>query len=91
MPGVLYDKWDRYNHFNTGIYDNDYSNDIYPVCYVNDKQKLDNALRFILNKEKEDKNSRYESFNAYKYGEDYGDNLKNFLKSSLEMKLTKEN
>ncbi|MCP4265459.1 MAG: hypothetical protein GY777_07780 [Candidatus Brocadiaceae bacterium] len=85
VPVLLYDKWNRYNHFQTGIYDNPQSPDIFPVCYVNNKDKLKGALDFILEKE-DSVNKEDIDVARYKYRQDYEDNFYKFVEESLNQK-----
>jgi hypothetical protein len=78
IPVLLYDKWNRYNHFTTGVYTNPQSPDIFPVCYVNDRHKLNEALRYMIDKigvaQKKDI-----ATDKYCYNADYSDNLHAFI------------
>ena len=85
IPVLLYDKWDRYNHFQTEVYNNGKQTDIFPVCYVNNKDKLDDAINFMLNKTKNTKKEDMD-ISKYKYMEDYRDNFFNFIDESLKTK-----
>lgn len=85
IPVLLYDKWDRYNHFQTEVYNNGKQTDIFPVCYVNNKDKLGDAINFMLNKIKNTKKEDMD-ISKYKYMEDYRDNFFNFIDESLKTK-----
>jgi hypothetical protein len=85
IPVLLYDKWNRYNHFKTGIFENQQSYDVFPVCYVNRQDKLHDAIKYMFEKiktvEKEDID-----VDKYKYREEYKDNFYGFIEESLKMK-----
>ncbi len=82
IPVILYDKWKRYNHFQTGVYRNDESLDIFPVCYVDEQSNLDRALQYMMKKNrsvlKKDIN-----VDTYCYRDDYHKNLYTFLEQTL--------
>jgi len=84
IPVLLYDKWNRYNHFNTGIFCNRYSQDIFPVCYVNNKETLGSALNFISDNIKQPKTNNNGGFDTYRYKEDYSNGLAGFLQGSFK-------
>lgn len=83
IPVLLYDKWMRYNHFKTGVYSGPGSPDIYPVCYVNESDKLSSALEFMKENIQSPDNGGTD-FTRYRYTEDYKDNFFGFIKESLE-------
>lgn len=78
IPVMLYDKWNRYNHFRTGVYANPQSHDIFPVCYVNNNQKLKEALHAMIDKigvmQKKDI-----ATDKYCYNTDHRENLYTFI------------
>mgnify|MGYP004005030623 FL=1 len=84
-PVLLYDKWNRYNHFQTGVYDSPQSPDVFPVCYVNNKDKLQSAIEFIFEKVKS-VNKEDIDVSRYKYKQDYEDNFYKFIEESLKQK-----
>ncbi len=84
-PVLLYDKWNRYNHFQTGVYDGPQSPDIFPVCYVNNKNKLQSAIEFMFEKVKS-VNKENIDVSRYKYKQDYEDNFYEFVEESLKQK-----
>lgn len=84
IPVLLYDRWNRYNHFKTGVYDTSESPDIFPVCYVNNKNKLQSALEFMIKNVKSLKKKDI-GVGRYKYGEDYQENFYKFIEESLKI------
>lgn len=82
IPVLLYDKWDRYNHFQTGIFENSESEDIFPVCYVNKTEKLEEALNFMLG-EKMTVKPEDMDLHRYKYTVDYSKNFFRFIRETL--------
>lgn len=82
IPVLLYDKWNRYNHFKTGVFDNPQSPGIFPVCYVNDYSKLDTALQYMTKKLKETRREDID-VSRYCYDEDYSNNFHDFIEKSL--------
>ncbi len=85
IPVLLYDKWNRYNHFQTGVYETRESEDIFPVCYVSSRDKLDEALQFMLEKNEMLKKEDFD-ITKYKYAENYKDNFYRFIKKTLKQK-----
>lgn len=84
IPVLLFDKWNRYNHFNTGIFEDSKSDDIFPVCYVNSNEKLEPSILYIKDKLGQLKKKDI-YFTKYKYQKDYGDNIYNFVEASLNI------
>lgn len=84
IPVLLYDKWNRYNHFKTGVFDSPESADIFPVCYVNETRKLKGALlymkRKVINTKKEDID-----VSKYSYKSDFSSNFFSFIKDTLKI------
>ena len=78
IPVLLYDKWNRYNHFQTGIYENPESENILPVCYVNNKKKLGEALDFMI-KKTVDVKAEDMDLRKYKYQVDYTEAFYRFI------------
>ena len=85
IPVLLYDKWNRYNHFKTGIFEQDDSEDIYPVCYVNNCNKLRPAMEFMIRKTKS-VNPREMDIKQYCYDQDYRESFNSFIRQSLSHK-----
>lgn len=83
IPVLLYDKWDRYNHFQTTCYNNSSQADVFPVCYVNAKDKLGTAVNFMLNRIKDTKKEDINISN-FKYMKDYRNNFFEFIDESLK-------
>ena len=80
---MLYDKWNRYNHFNTGVFDNEKSSDsFFPVCYVNNKANLESAFEYLKKKTKTVKKEDID-VNRYRYRQDFYYNFKQFVDQSL--------
>ncbi|MFH1283596.1 MAG: hypothetical protein ABII27_08025 [bacterium] len=75
IPVLLYDKWKRYNHFGTGVFENSESKNIFPVCYVNDPNNLKNAVNFIRDSIKLKQKNEMD-VGRYRYEKNY---YKNFL------------
>lgn len=84
IPVLLYDRWNRYNHFGTSVYDTPESSDIFPVCYVNSMENLQSALEFMIGKVKSVKKKDI-GVGRYKYGEDYQGNFYKFIEESLKI------
>ena len=82
IPVLLYDRWNRYNHFQTGIFENSESGDILPVCYVNNAEKLEQALNFMLEKKMMAKPGDMD-FHRYKYTVDYSEDFFRFIGETL--------
>jgi hypothetical protein len=85
IPVLLYDKWRRYNHFQTDVYDGREQSNIFPVCYVNSKNKLGGAIKFMLDKINATKNEDI-NVKRYKYETDYENNFYAFIEKSLQTK-----
>ncbi|MCP4652330.1 MAG: hypothetical protein GY858_02950 [Candidatus Omnitrophica bacterium] len=83
IPVLLYDKWDRYNHFKTGVFNNYQSPDIFPVCYVNSKDKSYDAINFMLSRLKGIKKKDID-VSRFRYEEDNSSNFYNFIRKSLQ-------
>jgi len=81
MPVILYDKFAQYNHFNTTVFENKNSSGIYPVCYVNNQNKLKDALTVVLNKKE---SSEEADFTPYRYEHDYTEIFYEFIKEVLK-------
>lgn len=82
IPVLLYDKWARYNHFGTGVYQDEASLDVFPVCYVNSKDRLSGALEFMIKKTKDTPKGQMD-VSRYRYNEDLTKNLYAFTKDAL--------
>ena len=82
IPVLLYDKWNRYNHYNTDVFENEGSPAFCPVCYVNDTNKLGHAIEFMINKSM----SMMENvdLDKYCYNGNYHENFYQFIKESLK-------
>ncbi len=84
IPVLLYDRWNRYNHFQTRIFENSESEDILPVCYVNKAEKLGQALNFMLGKKMMAKPKHGNmDFHRYKYPVDYSEDFFRFIGETL--------
>lgn len=83
IPVLLYDKWNRYNHFRTGIFENEQSDDIFPVCYVNNPNKLRSALQFMVKRIKSTKKEDID-VSRYAYSNDNYNNFIDFINESLQ-------
>lgn len=83
VPVLLYDKWGRYNHFNTGIFQDNKSENIFPVCYVNDEKKLADAIKFMKEKVESNAMSKVD-LGDYKYKEDYSKNFYDFIENAIK-------
>lgn len=82
IPVLLYDRWNRYNHFKTGIFEQDNSTDVYPVCYVNSCSKLQLAMKFMIRKTKL-ANPQEMDVKRYCYDQDYRESFYSFIQQSL--------
>lgn len=85
IPVLLYDKWNRYNHFKTGIFERDDSTDVYPVCYVNNCDKLRPSMEFMIRKTKS-ANPQEMDVRRYCYDQDYRESFYLFIQQSLSHK-----
>lgn len=83
IPVLLYDKWNRYNHFKTGVYANPKSPDIFPVCYVNNGQKLNEAAHSMMDKIKVTQKKDIAT-DKYCYNTDYRENLYSFINEAKQ-------
>ncbi len=81
IPVLLYDKWNRYNHYKTDVFENDGSPAFCPVCYVNDTNKLGNALEFMTKKSMNMIENA--DLDRYRYKENYRENFYQFIQESL--------
>ncbi len=83
VPVLLFDPWNRYNHFGTEAYKDKMSHDVFPVCYVNDRTRLNGAIHDIMGKfcaaKKEDRD-----FDRFTYREDYRNVFFNTVEASLD-------
>jgi CDP-glycerol glycerophosphotransferase (TagB/SpsB family) len=82
VPVLLYDKWNRYNHFKTNIFEGNDSKDIFPVCYCNNSENLNNAISYMINKCRLTKKEEID-VKRYKYSHDYSENFYRFIKGAL--------
>ncbi len=84
IPVLLYDKWGRYNHFKTGVFEDGAAEEgVFPLCYVNNRNKLQSALEFIIRKAGSVKHSDF-NVRQYCYGDDYSENFHSFIRQSLQ-------
>lgn len=82
IPVLLYDKWNRYNHFRTSAYDGSASSDFFPLCYVNNSDQLNDALSFMLKRADIAKKDEID-VSKYRYEEAYKDNFYEFVAESM--------
>ena len=82
IPVLLYDRWNRYSHFKTASYDNPKSPDIFPVCYVDKREKLYAALDCMIEKTRETQKDDID-VSKYCYNEDYSENFYKFIEESV--------
>ncbi|MBI5888768.1 MAG: hypothetical protein HZB82_08685 [Deltaproteobacteria bacterium] len=82
IPVLLYDRWSRYNHFKTGVFEGSSSPDIFPVCYVNAREKLAGAVEYMLGKTMAVDKKDFDN-GRFRYSEDYSENLFKFVEGSL--------
>jgi len=82
IPVLLYDKWNRYNHYKTDVFENGEYPVFCPVCYVNDANKLENAIEYMVKKS----TNLMENVNLdrYRYKENYIENFYGFIEESLK-------
>lgn len=83
VPVILYDKWKRYNHFRTGVFDCPESPDIFPVCYVNEARKLNDAILYMTEKVENTKKEDMD-VSRYSYNENFSDNFFSFVSDCLK-------
>ena len=83
IPVLLYDKWDRYNHFKTGVFEGANSKDVFPLCYVNSRDKLQPALKFIIGKAQSVDRKDFD-VRRYCYDDDYSEVFHSFVQQSLQ-------
>lgn len=83
VPVVLYDKWKRYNHFRTGVFDSPESVDIFPVCYVNEARKLNDAILYMKGKVENTKKEDMD-VSKYSYNENFSDNFFSFIRDCFK-------
>jgi len=82
IPVLLFDRWKRYNHFNTTVFQDNSTPGIFPVCYVNDDHKLKYAIEHLRNTCKT-KEMNHIDMSRYRYSEDYSENLYAFIESGI--------
>jgi len=82
IPVLLYDRWNRYNHYITSVFDGPSSPDIFPVCYVNAREKLADAVEYMVGKAGGAAKNDFDD-GRFRYREDYSGNLFEFVRSSL--------
>jgi hypothetical protein len=82
IPVLLYDKWARYNHFKTGVFQDKGSKDIFPVCYVNQSDKLEAAFDYLADKVRSEKKQDLDN-SLYSYSQDHRKELYAFIKNTL--------
>lgn len=83
VPVVLYDKWKRYNHFRTGVFNSPESADIFPVCYLNDASKLSDAILYMKDKVENTKKEDMD-VSRYSYNENFSGNFFSFVRDCLK-------
>ena len=82
IPVLLYDKWCRYNHFETSVYNETESGNLFPVCYVNDRENIGNAIDYLKRKVSAIRKDKMGMSN-YSYDDDYTKELSTFLRDAL--------
>ena len=82
IPVLLYDKWCRYNHFETSVYNETESGNLFPVCYVNDRENIGDAIDYLKRKVTSIRKDKMDMSN-YCYDDDYARELSTFLKDTL--------
>jgi hypothetical protein len=82
IPVILYDKWNRYNHFSTAVFENNKSSGVFPVCYVNDSSKLKEGISYVFKMAKTTKKEEID-VSKYSYANAYKDGLYNFVQEAL--------
>ncbi|MEP9411496.1 MAG: hypothetical protein HRF42_08835 [Candidatus Brocadia sp.] len=82
IPVLLYDKWNRYNHYKTDVFEYGESPAFCPVCYVNDTHKLENAVEFMTKKSMNMMENV--DLDRYRYKENYHENFYQFIEESLK-------
>lgn len=82
IPVLLYDRWNRYNHFKTSVFDGPSTPDIFPVCYVNAREELGRAVEYMVEKARAVDKKGFGN-GRFRYREDCSENLLEFVESSL--------
>jgi len=83
IPVILYDKWDRYNHFKVGLFEDSDSFDIFPICYINNKNRLIKGLAYMCDAVKKIKKEDI-NVDRYSYGKTVEDGLYSFIENALQ-------
>jgi len=82
IPVMLYDKWCRYNHFGTSIYNETEIGNLFPVCYVNKNENLGNAIDYLKRMITSTRRDKMD-IRDYSYDDDYAQELSTFLGNTL--------
>jgi hypothetical protein len=81
VPVLLYDKWNRYNHFQRPAFQPEPEALALPVCYVNQADTLGKALARMADELNANENDV--DYSPYRYDEDYSVNFTEFIQSIL--------
>ncbi|MBK8574370.1 MAG: hypothetical protein IPN90_01375 [Elusimicrobia bacterium] len=87
IPVLLYDRWSRYNHFNTPEFTKNVAETdgpFFPVCYVTETPLLPKALDYLRQAKRNKTPIGDKSFEPYKYTKDYSANISHFVRGALE-------
>lgn len=82
IPVLLYDKWDRYNHYKTDAFESEKSLAFCPVCYVNDTNNLENAIEYMIKKSMNMKENV--DLDRYRYTENYNEQFYRFIEGAIK-------
>jgi hypothetical protein len=86
IPVVLYDQWQRYNHFNTPETTDPGGLKMQPAYYVTKKEILAETLNSVL-KVFENKSLEHQELLDYKYPSNFKDNFYRFVRQTLESRV----
>ncbi|OGS72402.1 MAG: hypothetical protein A3F91_02005 [Flavobacteria bacterium RIFCSPLOWO2_12_FULL_35_11] len=82
IPVLLYDKWNRYNHYKTDAFESEESLAFCPVCYVNDTNNLENAIEYMIKKSMNMKVNV--DLDRYRYTENYNEQFYRFIEGAIK-------
>ncbi len=83
IPVLLWDRWARYNHFGTRPFDGS-GQDCWPVCYVDDAERLTEALEGMRDRLATDGPPTPADLSPYCYGDERFDALVRYFRDAFE-------
>ena len=82
IPVLLYDRRNRYQHFQAHHITSKKAKKVSGVYYVNDSEDLKDGIEWIVNRHL-DNDIPNSIFDDYRYSEDYFKNVKRFIKEEI--------